>query len=41
MFPLTTRHWDGLSKLRTDWPHMTIAENVAFGLQMRKLAKDE
>lgn len=21
------------------WPHMTIAENVAFGLQMRKLAK--
>lgn len=23
------------------WPHMTIAENVAFGLQMRKLAKDD
>lgn len=23
------------------WPHMTIAENVAFGLQMRKLPKAE
>ncbi len=23
------------------WPHMTIAENVAFGLQMRKVAKAE
>src|SRR5215207_9380406 len=23
------------------WPHMTVAENVAFGLQERKVAKDE
>ncbi len=23
------------------WPHMTVAENVAFGLEMRKLAKTE
>lgn len=23
------------------WPHMTIAENVAFGLQMRKISKSE
>ena len=23
------------------WPHMTIAENVAFGLQMRKIPKSE
>jgi len=23
------------------WPHMTIAENVAFGLQMRKVSKTE
>ncbi len=23
------------------WPHMTIAENVAFGLQMRKVSKPE
>ncbi len=23
------------------WPHMTVAENVAFGLEMRKLSKSE
>ena len=23
------------------WPHMTVAENVAFGLEMRKVPKDE
>ncbi len=23
------------------WPHMTVAENVAFGLEMRKVRKDE
>src|SRR3954449_10236408 len=23
------------------WPNMTVAENVAFGLKLRKLAKDE
>ncbi|MCS6771877.1 MAG: ABC transporter ATP-binding protein [Kiritimatiellae bacterium] len=23
------------------WPHMTVAENVAFGLELRKLPKDE
>ena len=23
------------------WPHMTLAENVAFGLQMRKISKSE
>ncbi len=23
------------------WPHMTVAENVAFGLEERKVAKDE
>jgi len=23
------------------WPHMTVAENVAFGLEMRKMAKTE
>ena len=23
------------------WPHMTVAENVAFGLQMRKVPRDE
>jgi len=23
------------------WPHMTVAQNVAFGLELRKIAKDE
>src|SRR5439155_3906393 len=23
------------------WPHMTVAENVAFGLEERKVARDE
>ena len=23
------------------WPHMTVAENVAFGLEQRKVSKDE
>src|ERR1043165_2636634 len=23
------------------WPHMTVADNVAFGLEVRKVAKDE
>ena len=23
------------------WPHMTVAENVAFGLELRKVSKDE
>ncbi|MFT7487977.1 MAG: iron(III) transport system ATP-binding protein, partial [Candidatus Promineifilaceae bacterium] len=23
------------------WPHMTVSENVAFGLQMRKVSKEE
>jgi ABC-type Fe3+/spermidine/putrescine transport system ATPase subunit len=23
------------------WPHMSVAENVAFGLQERHVAKDE
>jgi iron(III) transport system ATP-binding protein len=23
------------------WPHLTVAENVAFGLELRKVAKDE